>query len=169
MSFTVEDGTAKADAVSYASVATFLAYWTDRNIDLSDSEPEALQAALLAASAYIDTRYHGRWKGRRYTLEQAMAWPRIGVYDGDGFVVAETSIPAKLVRATCEYAKRALGAELAPDPTANPNVVSETKTAGPVSKSVTYAGGAALEVLKAYPAADMLLKDFLVSPGGSWR
>lgn len=169
MSLTVEDGTAKTSANSYASVATFLGYWAERNVDLSDEEVEALEAALLKACQYIDTRYHGRWKGRRYTEAQAMAWPRIGARDSDGYPIPETAIPTRLVHAACEYAKRALGAELAPDPTANPNVVSETKTAGPVSKSVTYAGGAALEVLRPYPSADMLLKDLLIPVGGSWR
>lgn len=169
MSFVVEDGTGKVDASSYASIAQMLNYWSARNVDLSDTEAEALQAALIKATQYVDTRWAGHWKGIIATSGQVLAWPRKGARDADLRLLAPDAVPTKLVQAICEYAKRALTAELVPDPKLDPNIVQQTKTVGPVSTSTTYAGGATVETIKAYPAADMLIAGLVHGVGGTYR
>lgn len=169
MTFKVEDGTAQDDATSYATVNGFVAYWSDRGVDYSDSEPEDVQAALVKATDYVELRYSTRWKGRRKTLEQALSWPRVGAFDRDNAPLAADAVPVRLVRATYEYAKRALVAELLPDPTVDPNVSQTSVSVGPISESISYSGGASIQTIKPYPMADRWLDELTAPAGGVYR
>jgi hypothetical protein len=68
MTLTVEDGTGKADAESYISVADADTYFTARNnatwAALSTSDKEA---ALRKATDYMLQAYRVRWAGMRET------------------------------------------------------------------------------------------------------
>jgi len=169
MGFVVEDGTGQDDATSYASVEDFISYFADRGTDYTDTEPEAIQAALIKATDYVEQRFQHRWKGRRNTQEQALSWPRSGVLDRDGAPIATDALPVRLVRAVFEYAKRALTAELMPDPTVDPNVKRTKTTVGPISEEIEYSGGAAIQTIKPYPTADRWLNELLTPAGGVMR
>jgi len=65
MAFTVEDGSGVKGATSYTTVAFFRAYFADRGIDVSSLTDDQVQAALVAATDYIDTRWGLRFLGRR--------------------------------------------------------------------------------------------------------
>ena len=54
------------------------------------------------ATAFIDMRYGGRFKGVRSTAEQALLFPRYGISDNDGYVLE--NVPTAVKRATCEAA-----------------------------------------------------------------
>jgi hypothetical protein len=176
MAFTVEDGTGLDDSNSYASVAEFDAYFTDRAnsaaLALSDA---TVQACLIKATDYIDQRFGARFIGTAVYEEQALAWPRdntgIDMFDFDE-ETEEGVIPVKLKYACIEYALRANDAPLAPDPTISESGVAMVTTmqkAGPVEQRFATAAGssnaASVNLLRPYPGADMYLRDLLVLSG----
>jgi hypothetical protein len=71
-----EDGTAKADANSFCTVADATTYLTDRGLTSLSSLPTtaAKEAALINASEFISSAFG--WVGVRVTTTQALAWPR---------------------------------------------------------------------------------------------
>ena len=105
----IEDGTAKADANSYASVANADAYheahlyataWTGA------STPNK-EKALAMATRLIDGEF--AFNGTRRTTTQALQGPREGCPDMDGGDVhASNTVPKGVVVATCELARELL-------------------------------------------------------------
>lgn len=65
MAFIVEDGTGKKGATSYATVAYFRAYMADRGIDVTTWTDAEVQACLIKATDYIDTRWRSSLLGQR--------------------------------------------------------------------------------------------------------
>lgn len=143
MSLIVEDGTGVNNADAYISLAECDAYHvnlgnSDWEIDAEDSANVAKREnAIKKATAFIDARYGGRFKGVRSTAEQTLLFPRYGISDNDGYVLE--NVPTAVKRATCEAAlKLFLGADLMPDLDRGGKVISET--VGPIS--TTYLSGA---------------------------
>ncbi|MCK5131702.1 MAG: hypothetical protein KAR40_06065 [Candidatus Sabulitectum sp.] len=65
MAFIVETGNGAKVANSYTTVAKFQEYFADRNIDVTAMTTEQIQAYLVAATDYIDTRWGPKFKGSR--------------------------------------------------------------------------------------------------------
>lgn len=157
-------------ANAYVSLADFLSYHADRNMDYSDYEPEAIQAAIVKATDYMERRHGRRFKGRRIDGGQALSWPRIGVYSYDGYRMAADAngiplVPTAVRNACAEYAARELlGTALMPDPSLNRNVMKTVNKVGPITDETHYAGSP--DLLTDYPAADMLLSDYVTGSGG---
>lgn len=155
MAFVVEDGTGKPDANSYASVEFADTYFSERGVTAWTGTVDQKQTYLIRATDYIDGRFANNFKGQRlYTQdpEQALQFPR------DSF----TGMPVPLLKATCEYALRAISSNLAPDPTYDPSglqVESSKRKVGPIEVETTFAAGTGnvRETLRSYPAADMLI------------
>lgn len=160
MTFSVETGLGTdPTANSYASVAEFRAYWLDRGFDTAPFLDAAVQVALVKATDYLEERFLHYWIG--YQLlpgTQPLGWPRQCVYLD---CVLLPALPTQIKRAVNEYAKRALTAELMPDPTdtdATGMVLkNSTVKVGPIEKTVGYLGVNA-RITKAYPSADAWLK-----------
>jgi len=94
---------------------------------------------------------------------QSLMWPRTGIHGDDGRRVI--GIPEKLKWATCEYAIRAHSASLYQDPSvdASGRAVIKEKI-GPIETQ--FAEGSSLDLLiKPYPAADNLLREYLYPAG----
>lgn len=146
MPFVVEDGTAKADATAYLSVADADAYWADHGAPTTwtGAITATKEAALRAATDYLDRQYDGCWRGCRYTSTQRLSWPR-GSVVLDGYEQSAAPLPRALREACAELAHRHIvDGSLMPD-VADPSVItSESVEVGPISKSVTYAGGKAV-------------------------
>jgi len=90
----IEDGTAKSNSNTYASVSQLTTYAADRNITLTGTygdETEVLYKAMdfLEALPFI---------GYKYTDAQALQWPRYGVVI-DTYDVLTTEIPQQLITA----------------------------------------------------------------------
>jgi len=124
-----EDGTGKADANSYASVADGDAYhdghlyataWTGASVDQK-------AVALVMASRLIDAEF--QFNGTRTTAGQSLQWPRAMCPEPDNVHVPISAllpipcnyveydmVPKAIVQATCETAR----ALLIEDRTANP-------------------------------------------------
>jgi hypothetical protein len=109
MALIKEDGTGKADANSYASVAEGDAYHEGHLY--ATAWTAATQAnkekALVFATRLIDAEF--RFKGVKASTTQALQWPRAECRDSDGADdLASDAVPSAVVNATCEMARELL-------------------------------------------------------------
>lgn len=158
MAFTVEDGSGVANANSYCDVAFADSYFTDRAVAAwSLLNSTAKQAALIAATDYIDSVWGSYFKGAQTSEAQSLQFPR-GAFTG---------IPETLKKATAEYALRASASSLAPDVDQDPSgyqVSRKMERVGPIEERTDFAflgPGSSRKILKSYPAADMLVRPLL--------
>lgn len=160
------DGTA-VGANAYITVQEFKDYHADRGADTSAFDDEAIEAAIVRATDYLDQRFNFVGK-KRLGRDQTTEWPRSDAWDRDRYYIND--IPPEVKEACAEYALRALAAELNPDPERNASgvaVLSKSEAVGPISESVTFVGGAVFQMPK-YPAADQkLVRAGLVRSGGT--
>jgi hypothetical protein len=160
MSLVTEDGSARADAESLASVAAADTYHLSRgNVSWSGAMTADKENALRRATDYMEQEYRTKWRGARIGVTQALDWPRYGVQlDDVGFgrypaLVPANTVPPQVVQACCELAFRALSGPLAPD--LQRQVIA--KTIGPIRTE--WAPGSPEYVR--YRSIDLLLKPLL--------
>lgn len=115
MALEVEDGTGKANAESYVSVADA----TTRHAALGDDTWAALttaqmEEALRRATNYMTQAYRTRWTGLRRHSTQALDWPRYDVCV-DGFYIDSDSVPADIANACADLALKAAAGDLNAD------------------------------------------------------
>lgn len=166
--FVVEDGTGLATANSYLSVAdaaTYFETYSDPSAwDLAATSDR--QTALRMATQWLDNRFLGRWKGTRANESQALAWPRSGVEDEDGYAVSSIAIPAKLKHATAEMALRFLADSSVSDLEADTDLASEViseRTKVDVIETEKRYGPAGKRTGTNYPKVGLLLAGLLRS------
>lgn len=161
MALIVEDGSAKSDAQSYVSAADCVTYLIAVGATAFVAlQAGAQEAAILRAMRFIEGAYREVWKGRRTTIDQALAWPRYGVKDQDGFLIPSTRIPPQLIHAVCEAAEReATAGTLEPDLARGGETVNETIKVGPIEESTTYRPDAPRSTT--FPAIERLLSAFV--------
>lgn len=123
MALEIEDGSGKANSVSYATVAELDAYATARGETLPATEPEK-ERLLIDAVEFLESQ---TYKGERKTRAQALQWPRTGVYI-DGFYIPDTEIPRELKNAQLQAAIDSQTVDLMPTANAETQgaVVEET-------------------------------------------
>lgn len=170
MAFTVEDGTGVAGANSYVTLAYADTYFADRAVTDWVASDGKKQSALIKATDYIETRWSKRFKGNRQFDTQELSFPRYRLYDSEGKLVE--GIPTALKKATCEYALRALSADLLPDPVLTDNgqqIAVKREKIGPIEEETQYQVGGSPAVLRPYPAADRLLQDYVTAGGVAIR
>lgn len=164
MAFTVEDGTIVEGANSYVSEDEADAYFADRqNFDWLSGDK---QSTLIKATAYIENRYRGKWKGRITDRYQPLAWPRRSVRDEEGRRVASDEIPQRLKDAVCEAAFRAVTAELDPDVATTERVVTKEQVGDLVVEYEPAETHIAVN-RPVYRIVDDLLGGLVTSGGGS--
>jgi len=154
LTITVQTLPPVAGANAYVSVAFFKARMDAKLRSYAGKTDDQLIAAITAATEYVDTRF--RFVGYRVAAGQSTEWPRQNAYDDRGDRVV--GVPDAVMKATCDYAFRALSAELMPDATRDESgqvVKSKTEKVGPLEESVEYATYFAS--MPEYPAADRLL------------
>jgi len=147
--FIVEDGTGKADATSYVTIAEYQQYWLNRGVDYSSTADATIQGYLNAATEYIDNGYN--FIGESTNSDQALEWPRFGVIDRFGEAVEEDIIPQKIKDAVCYMAAQVVDGINQIDEGVN------SVTYGKISKSYSTNG------VKNYPAADKMLKRYIAA------
>ena len=168
MALEVEDGTAKSNSESYASVLVADTYLANRGMTswaaLSTADKEI---NLRLGTDYMLRAYRLRWNGTRVLTTQALDWPRYNVPIPDmipsgGYYIAlieSNVVPTEVQRACVELAYRAsTGEELLED--LETPVIREK--VGPLE--VEYAEGA--RQTKVYPAVDAMLAHLFSSGGG---
>lgn len=149
MAFAVRP-TVTGEGNSLLSVEGADAYFGDRPGTKWDTAvPAKKQAALIAATDYIDLRFTARFMGA---------------------VIAAEEVPFLLQSATAEYAVRALDGPLVPDPKVGDNglgTVLTRKKIGPIEKEYAIVGNAGKpETFRSYPSADGMIAR-LLRPSGN--
>lgn len=169
MSLIVQDDTGSVvGANAYIDVDYFKNYHDDRGQDYSAADSDQkLEQAIIRATDYLDNRFN--FVGKRYQgRSQSTEWPRSNARDRDGYYVR--GIPPEVKEACAEYALRAIGADLSPDPVRDDTgalIASKSEAVGPLSESVTYVSGASF-AMPNYPVADQkLLRAGLTRTGGT--
>lgn len=123
MPLIVEDGTGLTTADAYVSLAEADAYFATRNTAWAAFSSTDREAAIRAATSWMDDSYLGLWKGSRTVEAQALAWPRDNspgyslmwsrgasprtqgyLYDIDGFPILPNVVPRAVKRACMEAA-----------------------------------------------------------------
>lgn len=97
----VEDGTGLVDADSFISVEFATQYLSARGISWGVEEESEKEILCIKASDFINSSF--RWNGIKSTSEQALEFPRTGLYDRDGYEL--TGVPRPIKNATCEAIK----------------------------------------------------------------
>lgn len=160
MALITEDGTGKADAESFATVAEATAY----HAALGNGAWAALasdtirEQNLRKATNYMEQRYGQAWKGQRVFSTQALSWPRVYVVANE-FEVAGDIVPQAVKNACMELALKASAGELLSDVTA----VAKREKVGPIE--VENFEGQSQNVK--YQAVDGMLAAYLGSGVGS--
>jgi len=129
----IEDGTGNPNAMSYVTVGALQAAALQRGITLpaTDEEQEVL---LIKAMDYMQSL---NYQGLRYSKEQNLKWPRVGVVI-DGFYYDYDELPEQLLRGQTQLAFDAMTVDLQPTVTPSPTgAVIEQTVVGAVS--VKYA------------------------------
>jgi len=179
MAFVVEDGTGLAAANSFTSAAEARAYWLEQGVVLAQADTAgagvvSLETALVEAARYMELLYKRRYKG---TIQfppttspvfagQALSFPRLCLYDHNGYLV--TGVPKQVKAAQAEYMRRALASPLLPDPTQAGNLTMNRNKVGPIETEQQFVPGS-VQLTKPYPAADVLLAEFLYTGSYSYR
>jgi hypothetical protein len=115
MALITEDGTGKADAESYITVAAASTRLANLGLTnwatLSNAE---MEQALRRATQFMLQAFRGRWTGFRRTSTQALDWPRYDVCV-DGYPVAVDSVPTAVANACADLAFKAASGDLNAD------------------------------------------------------
>lgn len=126
MALTVEDGTGLSGADALVSLADVDAYHTKFGNSTWTGDDADKETAIRRASSYLTNSF--RWQGWKINQRaQAMAWPRSGVIDADGYPVANDAVPSEIANACSELALRELvtPGTLTPDVTPGDAVTRE--------------------------------------------
>lgn len=160
MALIIETGTGLPNSNSYATVEELSAYAADRLEELPVDGKEAL---LLRAMDYLEQFVDKpRYKGTRKSAEQALLWPRIGVYI-DGFPLAIDRIPTLLKRAQMQLALEAVDYDLMPS---SDGYAVAKETVDVIAVEYATGGrlsGATLAAQPIFPKVDALLNGLLES------
>lgn len=161
MTITVEDGTGKADAESFCTVAFADQYFSARSVAAwavgTDADKEA---RLRKATDYLEQLYRQSWAGYRVTSTQALSWPRAwvplpdtpGGYASLPAYVPNNTVPDAVKKACAELALRAISGDLAPDV----ERVTTSETVGPIT--VQYSDSA--PAVTTYRVIENLLRPY---------
>lgn len=167
MAFVAEDGTGLALANSLATVEFADAYFAERGVTGWAGTTVVKQQALVRATDYVETRWgrRGKFMGQAQFDVQALSFPRLYINE-DGVV------PEGIQKAVSEYALRALTKTLLSDPPVDatgrlPSLLRSK--VGPIETEKRFADGAAVELFKDMPAADLLLRPYIYGRGGTLR
>lgn len=126
MALIIETGAGLSTATSYVTVAEARAYALARGVTLSATD-SVVEIQLLKAMDYLQSltqAYQGykTWPPAlgQYDHEQALAWPRNGVYI-DGYSLNSDVIPQALKDAQCQLVIEIFnGVDIMPTGTGNP-------------------------------------------------
>ena len=170
MSLTTEDGTGKADAESYATVAFSDTYFSNRGKTTWAAFTTAQKESYLRLSTdFIEQRYRMYWDGYKKYSTQALSWPRTFVYGepvlyGDSNLpypqlISSTIVPTEVKNACAELALKASTYTdgLLPDVT---DLITE-ETIGPITTKYDKLSPASPQ----YKAIDAMLAVYLKDGG----
>lgn len=103
MTLIVETGAIVAGAESYISVAYADTYWANRSVPNWDGSTANKEAALRAATQFIDATY--QFQSVMQLADQPLQWPRSGFIGRSGRQYEPNTIPDCIKHATAELAR----------------------------------------------------------------
>lgn len=163
MALVVEDGTGKTDAESYASVADIdailAAIYRTVPTEWSGLSSGDKEITARDGTRYLDATYSQRWEGVRTNDTQALAFPRDGITDRDGYALDNATIPSELEEALAEACIRSAQqgtTKLIPDHASPGSIKRKAVSVGPLSQDITYVGGSGQA--KTFPEITKLLR-----------
>jgi hypothetical protein len=114
MAATIDATVGGASANSYNLLATALTFFEGalNATDFTGATTDEQNRALISAAYRLDQE---DWAGQKADADQALAFPRIGIYDRDGLVYASDAIPTPIQRAHLKLANAMLGGDLLAD------------------------------------------------------
>lgn len=167
--FVVEDGTGKSDANAFIDVA-YLDQYNDDNVNspACDKANDPLkQKAIRLGTAKLCRDYGSRWRGSRWTEDQALDHPRTDIIDQDGYAIrggSTATMPVNLKKATAELSIAILNGDVF-DEAFSPEIESMSYSNEAKSESIGYRGASAAATTKKYPKVARLIRP-LVHSGG---
>ena len=145
MTFVVENGEGLPNSNAFISVAYAKMYWSDRGRDLAATYDDAeIQAAIVRATQYLSEsfRYKGYPKKPRNATggQQALEFPRVDLFDQEGYWVDSNSIPPEIMEATAEVMWQELVNPFSMSPTYEYQSRVKSEKIGPIAieYDVTY-------------------------------
>lgn len=159
----LETGAGLNNSNAYIDVEYFVDYWLARGVAVAANELD-IASAIIIATQYADSVFN--FRGEIKLTTQALAWPRVEVYDNEGREISPDVVPVKLKQAIAEYAKRQLEASLLPDMPDTGAIQSKRDKLGDLETETVYQDGTGGYFgVKRYPMADNLIKSLTVGGG----
>lgn len=162
MALVLEDGTGKADANSYGSVAeadSYHATYTGSTV-WANAETADKERALIVATQYLDIVYGDRCRGLKGSQSQALEWPRVDAEDNDGYLYDSDEVPTRWKQACFELALRHVsGDELLAAETTPGRVAEESFQIGPLKEATKYEGARPYGYV--YPKVEALVRELI--------
>lgn len=111
----VEDGTGLSTSNAYCTKDEADEYHEMRlhNTTWTTAATATQEAAIMWATKLLDNNIS--WDGLKYTEDQALEWPRDGVYDRGGYEIDVDEVPQFLKDATAEFAFWLIASDLTSD------------------------------------------------------
>lgn len=137
-----------ANANSYLTLAEATAYYEGRLTSVAWDNAADQEALLVMATRTINGYFLGRrtaimvegnvpayrvgarWTGAPADGVQSLAWPRAGMYNGNGYAIAGTAIPRELKDATAELAIQTAGGNTTLDIASSVKGITSIKAGG---------------------------------------
>jgi uncharacterized linocin/CFP29 family protein len=164
MAFTLEDGTGIAGANAYVTVAEVDAYHLDRFNPGWKGDTEQLEAAIIRATDYVETRWRGKFRGQKASSTQGLSFPRENLCDELGNAL--TGVPQVLKNVVSILALCALAGPLYVQVASNTQGQAVTRLkrkVGPIETDTQFVAGGQVSTVKKYPEADRLMGNLVTS------
>lgn len=160
MALTIEDGTARSDSNSYATVADLRGYAALRGATVPTKDADCEILLIKGMDRMEAERDH--YQGIRVKPTQALSLPRAGMYI-DCWPVLSTEIPRQAVQCQCAFAIEAQNLDLLPTTEANAPGPIIQETIGPITTA--YANPSSVRRVPAVAKAEVLLRTLLKRNG----
>lgn len=161
MAIVTEDGTGLSNAQTYCDYPYFQAFMAERGLTFTQTQVQVEAALVVAAKDWIDGEHD--FAGEKLVSSQALQFPR--VFDD----ATLDQFPEAIKQANAHAAHLHLRSGLLVDTTAistSGAIASESKSTGPLSKSVEYVSGTQQIYSRVLPKRQIkLLKPYLFSGG----
>lgn len=159
MALVVEDGSGLSTADSYISrddADTYIGDYSNDS-DWSGASNDDKDRALRRATEWLDGRYADQWLGYRKSTDQALSWPRTGVYDRDGNYVDADSVPAEVERSTALIAVEYIKGTDLDNSNLDGSISMKRSKVGDLEQELEYQGSLPARA-SYFPTVDGLLK-----------
>lgn len=159
-----------ANANSYLTLIEAEAYFESRSSVAAWEAADNKEALLVMATRVIDMYFAGQrvrvddkppyyrvgpaWTGAPADAVQALAWPRTGMLNRNGFAILSTAIPQELKDAVAELAGALATRDLTAD---NKNALQGITSAKAGSVSVSFGDMAKIVITKMIPDSVMFM------------